>query len=133
MRARNETEVVEAVRAAHEKSVPIEIVAGGTKRNFGRPVDGEILDVSGLHGIVSYEPEELIVTVKPGTPIAELDAALAEKGQRLGFAPPEWAPLFGVKGFSTVGGVVSADGAGSARIRFGGARDQLLGIRAING
>ena len=74
MRANSEAEIVEAVRTAREKNAPIEIVGRGTKRNFGRPVEGEVLDVSGLRGIVSYEPEELIVTVKPGTPIAELGA-----------------------------------------------------------
>jgi glycolate oxidase FAD binding subunit len=133
MRADSEAEVVDAVRAAREQIAPIEIVACGTKRNFGRPVEGEILDVSGLRGIVSYEPEELIVTVKPGTPIVELSAALAERGQRLGFEPPEWAPLFGASGTSTIGGAISADAAGSARVRYGGVRDQLLGIRAVNG
>jgi glycolate oxidase FAD binding subunit len=133
MRANSEAEIVDAVRAARESNAPIEIVASGTKRNFGRPIDGEILDVSGLRGIVSYEPEELIVTVKPGTPIAELNATLSEKGQRLGFAPPEWAPLLGASGASTIGGVVSVDAAGSARVRYGEPRDQLLGVRAVNG
>ena len=133
MRATSEADVVDAVRAARGTQVPLEIVGHGTKRNFGRPLEGEILDVSALTGVVSYEPEELIVTVRPGTPIAELNQLLAEKGQRLGFEPAEWGPLFGGSGTSTIGGVVSVDASGSARVRYGGPRDQLLGIRAVNG
>lgn len=133
MHAKSEGDVVEAVGAAREKKTPLEIVGRCTKRNFGRPVEGETLDVSGLSGIVAYEPEELIVTVKPGTPIAQIDQLLASKGQRLGFEPPEWAVLFGASGTSTIGGVVSVDASGAARVRYGGPRDQLLGIRAVNG
>lgn len=132
MNVANEAELIEAVRACREKGQALEIVGHGTKRDFGRPSRGEILDVSAICGIVSYEPEELIVTVRPATPLAELESVLAQKGQRLGFDPPEWAPLFGA-GTSTVGGVVSVDASGPTRIRHGAARDQLLGIRAVNG
>jgi glycolate dehydrogenase FAD-binding subunit len=132
MKSANESDFIEAVRAARAKQTPLEIVGNATKRGFGRPVSGEVLDVSALAGIVTYEPEELILTAKPGTPIAELDAVLAEKGQRLGFEPAEWAPLFD-GGATTIGGAVSVDASGSARVRFGGPRDQLLGIRAVNG
>ena len=133
MRATSEAEVVEAVREARETGRPLEIVGHGTKRAFGRPVAGEVLEVSALAGIVAYEPEELIVTVRPGTTILELTDALAGKGQVLGFEPPEWAPLFGNSGRSTIGGAISVDASGPRRLRFGGARDQLLGIRAVNG
>ena len=84
-KAGSENQVVEFVRAAHEARTPFEIVAGGTRREVGKPV-GELprLDVSGLSGIVKYEPGELIVTAAPATPLTEIAAVLAEKGQRLG-------------------------------------------------
>jgi len=91
--ASTEDEIVEAVRTARDWKSPLEIVGAGTKQNFGRAVVtmGSVLDVSGLKGIVSYEPEELILTAAPGTPVAEIEAALAQKGQRLGFEPPDHA------------------------------------------
>jgi glycolate dehydrogenase FAD-binding subunit len=133
MRAEQESEVVDAVRWAHDKRTPLEIVANGTKRAFGNTILGEPLDVSGLAGIISYEPEELIVTARPGTTLSELRAVLSEKKQQLGFDPPEWAPFFGTSGNSTLGGILSVDAAGPARVRYGGARDHLLGVRAVNG
>jgi glycolate oxidase FAD binding subunit len=134
--AATEDEIIEAVQQAREWKAPLEIVAGGTKRNLGRPVVtmGSTLDVSGLTGIVSYEPEELILTAKPGTTVAEISHVLAEKGQRLGFEPPEWGPLLGADGgLGTIGGTISADAAGPSRVQYGAARDQLLGIRGVNG
>jgi glycolate oxidase FAD binding subunit len=131
----SEDEIVEAVREARASKVPFEIVGHGTKRGFGKPAStrGRPLDVSGLSGIVVYEPEELILTVRPATPIAEIRAALDARGQCLGFDPPEWAGLFGANAASTIGGAVSVDASGSRRVRHGGARDHLLGIRAVNG
>jgi len=133
MQAGHESDVIEAVRAARDARLPLEIVGNGTKRKFGRPIEGGTLDVSGVRGIIAYEPEELIVTVRPGTTIEELNSVLAEKRQRLGFEPAEWAPLFGGSGATTIAGAVSVDASGSARVRYGGPRDQLLGIRAVNG
>jgi glycolate oxidase FAD binding subunit len=83
--------------------------------------------------MVSHEPEELIVTVKPGTPLDEIDAALAAKNQRLGFEPQDWRALLGSSGTPTIGGAISANANGPAAIRFGRARDHLLGFRAANG
>ncbi len=129
----SEAEVIEAVRAARTAKSPLEIVAGGTRRCFGRPAMGTRLDVSGLAGIVTYEPEELIVTLKPGTPLVEIEAVLQARGQRLGFDPADWSGLFGASGTATIGGAVSADASGAARVRYGAARDQLLGFRGVNG
>lgn len=127
----NESQVVEAVREAARS---FEIVAGGTRRGVGRPAAGdEVLDVSRLCGIVSHEPEELILTVRPGTPLAEIDALLSAKGQRLGFEPADWPAMLGTAGTATIGGAVSCDASGPAALRFGRARDHLLGIRAVNG
>lgn len=133
----SETDIVEAVHEARATRTPLEIIGAGSKRGLGRPNEASLvaLDVASLSGIVTYEPEELIITVLPGTRIAEIDAVLAAKGQRLGFDPPDWGPLFGAAppGIGTIGGAISTDASGSARVRYGAVRDQLLGIRAVNG
>lgn len=134
--ASNENEIVDAVMTAREWRSPLEIVAGGSKRNYGRAVTtmGSVLDVSGLSGIITYEPEELILTAAPATPLAEIEAVLAEKSQRLGFEPGDWGPLLGESGgLATIGGAICADTNGPARVKFGAARDHLLGFRAVNG
>jgi glycolate dehydrogenase FAD-binding subunit len=130
----SEAEIVERVRTARADRTPLEIVAAGTKRALGRTPRGAMLDVSDVTGIVSYEPEELLLTVKPGTPVAEVEALLAARGQRLGFDPADWGALLGAEpGRATIGGVLCADASGSAAMRYGRARDHLLGFRAING
>ncbi len=134
--ASTETEIAEAVMTARDWKSPLEIVGGGTKRAYGRAVVtmGSVLDVSGLKGILSYEPEELILTAAPGTPVAEIEAVLAEKGQRLGFEPPDWGPLLGAEaGLGTIGGAICCDANGPARVRCGAVRDHLLGFRGVNG
>ncbi|HWA92935.1 MAG TPA: FAD-binding protein [Rhizomicrobium sp.] len=134
MRADSEAQVVEVVRDAREHRRTLEIVGGGTRRGFGRAIPcDEVLDLSGLGGIVTYEPEELILIVRPGTPLAEIDAVLGAKGQRLGFEPQDWRALLGSTGTPTIGGAVSANANGPASVRFGRARDHLLGYRAVNG
>jgi len=133
--ARSESEVIDAVAAARAHRSTLEIVGHGTKRALGRPVETvDVLDVAALSGIVSYEPDELVVTVKAGTTIVEIEEALAHRAQRLGFDPADWGPMFGEPAHAaTIGGVLSADACGPARVRFGAARDHLLGYRAING
>ena len=132
----SEAEILDYVRAARTARAPFEIVAGGTRRGVGKPMGNgtalPVLDVSGLSGIIDYQPEELIVTAKPGTPLTELKAALAEKKQMLGFDPVNWA-LLGETGKATMGGAASADASGPGRLRYGAARDSLLGFRAVNG
>jgi glycolate oxidase FAD binding subunit len=132
----NENDVAEAVQDARTARTPLEIIAAGSKRGFGRQVvtAHSLLDVSSLSGIVAYEPDELIMTVLPGTRVAEIEATLATKRQRLGFDPPDWGPLFKSEAdIGTIGGAVSTDASGPARVRYGSVRDQLLGIRAVNG
>jgi glycolate oxidase FAD binding subunit len=134
--ASTENDVVEAVMRAREWRSPLEIMGGGSKKDFGRAVVtmGSVLDVSALSGVVSYEPEELILTVLPGTPLIEIEAVLAERGQRLGFEPPDWGPLLGQPGgLATIGGAISADCNGAARVKCGAVRDHLLGFRGVNG
>jgi glycolate oxidase FAD binding subunit len=130
----SEAQVVEFVRAARETKEPFEIIAGGTRREVGRPMGNLArLDVSNLSGIVKYEPGELIITAAPSTPLGEIAAVLAEKGQRLGFDPADWSRLLGSNGVATLGGAASADASGSGRLRHGGPRDSLLAFRGVNG
>jgi glycolate oxidase FAD binding subunit len=136
-RLSSEAEILDFVRAARDRREPFEIVAGGTRRGAGRPMASEggkplpVLDVSRVSGIVEYQPEELIVTARPGTTLTELKAVLAEKNQCLGFDPVQWT-LFG-GGNATLGGAMSADASGPGRLRHGPARDSLLGFKAVNG
>ncbi|MBA2590018.1 MAG: FAD-binding protein [Alphaproteobacteria bacterium] len=133
-KAASESQVAEFVRAAREKKAPFEIVAGGTLRAVGKPLANlPLLDVSGLSGIIKYEPEELIVTAAPATPLTEIAAVLGEKNQRLGFDPADWSQVLASNGVATLGGAASADASGSGRLRHGGARDSLLAFRAVNG
>jgi len=135
LRPQNENELAEIVRSAAADTRTLEIVGRGTKRGLGRPVEADaVLDLSALTGIVRYEPDELIITARAATSVAEIEAALAEKNQRLGFEPAEWSALYGTApGAATIGGVLSADANGSARLRYGAARDHLLGFTAVNG
>ena len=129
----SEDELVACVRAARADHAPFEIIAAGTRRSAGNPMAQlPMLDVSGVSGIIEYQPEELIVTARPGTPLVELKAALAEKNQCLGFDPVHWS-LFGCGGNPTIGGAMSCDASGPGRLRHGAARDSLLAFRAVNG
>ena len=128
------SQVMEFVRGARADKAPFEIVAGGTRRNVGRPLNGlPLLDVSGLSGILKYEPEELIITAAPATPLAEINAVLGEKNQRLGFDPADWSKLLKSNGVATLAGAASCDASGSGKLRHGGPRDSLLGFQAVNG
>jgi glycolate oxidase FAD binding subunit len=132
-RASGETQVLDFVREARDSKRAFEIVGGGTRRAAGNPMgDLPVLDVSGLSGIVKYQPEELILTARPGTGLAEVKRVLAEKNQCLGFDPVKW-DFLGASGQATIGGAVSSDASGSGRLRHGAARDSLLGFRGING
>jgi glycolate oxidase FAD binding subunit len=135
LKALSETDVIEAVMAARARATTIEIVGAGTRRDFGRPVEAtDMLDVSAISGIVTYEPDELVITAKAATTIAEIADAIGRTSQRLGFDPADWGPLFAAPAHAaTIGGVVSASACGSARVRYGEARDHLLGYRAVNG
>jgi glycolate oxidase FAD binding subunit len=132
---KNENELADCVRAAAAEKRSLEIVGRGTKLGLGRAVDaGMVLDLSALSGIVRYEPDELVLTVRAATPITEIEEVLRPKNQRLGFAPADWGPLYGAPARSaTIGGVLSADASGAARLRYGAARDHLLGFTAVNG
>ncbi len=121
--------IVDQVQTARAQRGRLNIVGGNTKAFYGEPADGEaaVLDTRGLAGISSYEPSELVITARAGTPLAELEAALAEKGQCLPFEPPRFSDG------GTVGGMVCAGLAGPARAAVGGVRDYVLGAALLNG
>ncbi|HEX7043162.1 MAG TPA: glycolate oxidase subunit GlcE [Burkholderiales bacterium] len=119
-------DLAEAVRAAGSGS-PLRIVSGGTKDFYGRAPRGEPLQVAGHRGIVSYEPTELVITARAGTPLAEIEAALAAQGQRLAFEPPYFGEA------ATLGGTLACGFSGPARPYTGSARDFVLGAKIING
>lgn len=132
---RNEDEVREAVSWALGDKEPLELVAGGSKRGFGRPVQaGYVLDLSALAGITLYEPEELVLGARAGTKMTEIEAALAAKRQMLAFEPPDLAPLYGgTPGAATLGGVLCCNLSGPRRVKAGAARDHFLGFTAVSG
>jgi glycolate oxidase FAD binding subunit len=138
-KAASESQVVDFVRQARAQKQPFEIVAGGTRRGIGAPVNFGSgpqlpqLDVSAIQGIVNYEPEELICTLAPGTPLPEVESVLAQRGQRLGFDPADWSQVHGATGTATIGGAVSVDAFGPGRLLRGPARDSLLAYRGVNG
>jgi FAD/FMN-containing dehydrogenase len=117
----------ERILDAHARSASLEIRGGGTKSFYGQAPRGEALELRELAGISSYEPSELVVTARAGTPLAELEAALAERGQCLAFEPPRFAPG------GTVGGMVAAGLSGPARAAAGPLRDYVLGVTLLNG
>lgn len=131
-------QVVESVAWASSEETPVEILGTGTKRGFGRPMgDGNrtiahALDLSGLRGITLYEPDELVLSAWAGTPLAEIEAAVAEKGQMLAFEPPAIVRLYGGSG-GTLGGMIACNLAGPRRIKAGAARDHILGIESVTG
>jgi glycolate oxidase FAD binding subunit len=132
---RDATEVATAVSWAVSEARPLEIVGAGSKRALGRPAQSEhTLDVSGLSGITLYEPEELVLTAAAGTPIREIHAALAARGQELAFEPMDYGPLLGhPSGEGTIGGILATNLSGPRRIAKGAARDHALGIAAVSG
>lgn len=124
--------LIERIRDAAAHHTPLRIRGGGSKDFYGQSLHGEVLDTRGYSGITSYEPSELVVTVRAGTPLAELEAALAEKGQCLAFEPPRFDATDGPNG-GTCGGMVAAGLSGPARASVGSLRDYVLGVKLING
>ncbi|MBM3570203.1 MAG: glycolate oxidase subunit GlcE [Alphaproteobacteria bacterium] len=124
----------ELIAALADDQGRFELLAGGTKRDYGRPVAGATpLSLARFSGIRAYEPEELVLTCGAATPLAEIEALLATKSQMLAFEPPDWRALWGASGRQTLGGVLACNLGGPRRIKAGAARDHLLGFRAVSG
>ena len=119
-------DLIAAVKTAHAEATPLRLRGAGSKDFYGTLLAGEVLDVSAYRGIIAYEPTELYITVKGGTPLSEIEAALAEKGQMLAFEPPGF-------GTSTAGGCVAAGLSGPRRQQAGAVRDFVLGVKLIDG
>ncbi|EAV43261.1 glycolate oxidase subunits GlcE [Stappia aggregata IAM 12614] len=128
-------DVEKVVAWAAAEDQPLEIIGQGSKRALGRPVQAaHVLDLSGLTGIESYEPAELVLTVKAGTPIAEVEKLVDDNGQELSFEPMDFGPLLGcAPAQGTIGGVLAANLSGPRRIKAGAARDHVLGMEAVSG
>lgn len=128
-------EVLAAVRWAAAEEAPLEIVGHGSKRGIGRPAQAEhTLDLSALTGVTLYEPEELVLSARAGTPLAEVQELLAAHAQEFAFEPMDFGPLLGgAAGRGTLGGALAANLSGPRRIKAGAARDHILGIHAVSG
>ena len=128
-------DVEAALQWALAEGRALELIGQGSKRAIGRPAQTDItLDLSGLSGVTLYEPEELVLSAKAGTPLAEVEALVASKGQQLAFEPMDYGPILGGPvGRGTIGGALAANLSGPRRIKAGAARDHLLGFSAVSG
>ncbi len=128
-------QVVEAVAWAAAEAQPLEVVGRGSKRALGRPVQAANgIEVSGLTGITLYEPEELVLSARAGTAMAEIEAALEDGNQQLAFEPADLGPLLGAEaGRGSIGGMLACNLSGPRRIKAGAARDHFLGVSAVSG
>jgi len=135
LKPRTTDELRDAVKWAAAEETPLEILGAGSKKNLGRPVQAaHVLDLSDLSGVDVYEPAELVLTLKAGTPIAEVEQLVADNNQELSFEPLDYGPLLGNEpGAGTIGGALAANLAGPRRIKAGAARDHILGMEAVSG
>lgn len=116
----------ETIVRAGEAGTPLRPCGGGSKDFYGGPLAGNVLDTRGYAGVIDYEPTELVITARAGTPLAELEAVLAERGQMLAFEPPHF-------GAATLGGCVATGLSGPSRAAAGSVRDFVLGVRVLDG
>ncbi len=135
LKPRDGKDAEEAVRWALANDKALEVMGAGTKRGIGRPSQTDItLDLSALDGVSLYEPEELVLSAKAGTPLAEIQILLDYNDQELAFEPPDYGPLLGGEaGKMTLGGVIATNLSGPRRLKAGAARDHFLGVTAITG
>ncbi|MBV2143067.1 FAD-binding protein [Falsochrobactrum sp. TDYN1] len=131
----DEADVQDAVQWALAKGAPLEIIGHGTKRGIGNQVvASHVLDLSSLSGVTLYEPDELVLSARAGTPLAEIEQLLSDNGQCFHFEPMDYGPLLsGEAGRGTIAGVLAANLSGPRRIKAGAARDHVLGVRVVSG
>src|ERR1700692_4611310 len=135
LKPRDAAEVEQTIRAALADGKTLELIGRGTKRAIGRAAQWDAtLDLSGLSGVTLYEPEELVLSAKAGTPLAEIEALAAASQQELAFEPMDYGPLLGLEaGQGTIGGAIATNLSGPRRIKAGAARDHFLGVTAVTG
>jgi glycolate oxidase FAD binding subunit len=128
-------ELADLVAEAAQAKIPVEVRGRGSKHELGRFIQsGSVVSTERLSGILSYEPSELVLAAGAGTPIAEIEAALAERGQHLAFEPIDLGPVLGATtGHGSIGGVFATNISGSRRVAAGSARDHLIGVGCVNG
>lgn len=130
----DEAGIAAVVAAAHAAREPLAIEGHGSKRGLLRPVQAaRTVSTRALSGITLYRPAELVLSARAGTPIPEIEAALAEHGQQLIAEPPDTRSIFGADRPATLGGIVAANLSGPRRIAWGAMRDHVLGVRFVNG
>jgi len=115
------------IRAAAADKTPLRIRGGGSKDFYGGPLAGDVLKVAACRGIIDYEPAELVISARGGTPLAEIEATLRENGQMLAFEPPHLGPA------ATLGGCIASGLSGPRRVQAGAVRDFVLGVRMLDG
>ena len=135
LKPRDGKDVEDAVRWAVAEGKSLELVGHGSKRAIGRPAQTDLtLDLSGLSGVTMYEPEELVLTARAGTPLAEIEALVAASNQQLAFEPMDFSHLLGgAPALGTIGGALAANLSGPRRLKSGAARDHFLGVSAVSG
>jgi FAD/FMN-containing dehydrogenases len=131
---RDAADLCQIVADAAASGQHLELRGGGSKADFGAPREAAIVSMRALSGVVDYDPAELVLTVRPGTPLAEVEALVAGEGQMLAFEPFDHGPIYGMPtGAATIGGTVAGGVAGSRRVTAGSVRDHLLGFSAVSG
>src|SRR5215471_21083488 len=135
LKPRDAPEVEQAVQWAIAGGKTLEIVGRGSKRLIGRAAQWDItLDLSGLSGVTLYEPAELVLSARAGTPVSEIEVLLDKHNQELAFEPIDYGPLLGAEtNNGTLGGAIAANLSGPRRIKSGAARDHFLGVTAVIG
>ncbi len=127
--------VEQTVQWAVAEGKTLELIGAGSRRIIGRPTQTDLtLDLHALAGVTLYEPDELVLSARAGTPLAEIEALLAEKAQQLAFEPMDCGSILGgMAGRGTIGGTLAASFSGPRRLKTGAARDHLLGFHAVSG
>jgi glycolate oxidase FAD binding subunit len=134
LKVRDAADVEQVVRSALAGEQPLEIIGHGSKRLIGQPMaTNALLDLSALNAVKAYEPNELIITVEAGAPLADVLSLIDSKSQHFAFEPVNTSLLLGGPDLGTIGGMIGAGLAGPRRIKAGGARDHLLGAHAVSG
>lgn len=135
LRPATEWELKSMMAALIERRIPVEVIGAGTKREVGRPLSAPVaITAAGIRGISLYEPSELVMSARAGTPVSHVEVELAARGQMLPFEPIDLGPTLGMAaGVQTIGAVFATNLSGPRRIAAGSARDFLLGIHGVNG